>query len=397
MIKRFAFGTLILLGSFQAFTQVSPIPYFTYGKGLGITSPDSLFMLNIRFRMQNRVAVTTESVDDFEIREVEARVRRLRLRFDGFIYTKKLNYVIQLAFSRGDLDFDDTGFPNIIRDAMVIYNFNEHFALGLGQTKLPGNRQRINSSGDLQFPDRSIVNATFNIDRDFGLQGYYNNSINKFHYVIRAAISTGEGRNFNSTDRGLAYSGRLELLPLGEFTNGGDYFEGDLAREQRPKLSVGLSYSSNQNSIRAGGQLGRFLYAPRDMNTGMVDFLAKYNGWAFAFEYLRRTSPNPITESPEGDIRYVYDGHGQNFQGSYLFKNNYEIAARFSEVRPDASIQDFEPRERNYTLGASKYLRGHRVKFQIDWTYFDNHWLIPESPVADSDGWQIRFQIEAGI
>jgi hypothetical protein len=269
--------------------------------------------------------------------------------------------------------------------------------LGLGQTKLPGNRQRINSSGDLQFPDRSIVNATFNIDRDFGLQGYYNNSINTFHYVIRGAISTGEGRNFNSTDRGLAYTGRLELLPLGEFTNGGDYFEGDLAREPRPKLSVGLSYSSNKNSIRAGGQLGRFLYAPRDMNTGMMDFLIKHNGWALAIEYLRRRSPNPITENDEGDIRYVYAGHGQNFQGSYLFKNDYEIAARFSEVRPDAMIQEFEPRERNYTLGASKYLRGHRVKFQIDWTYFDNHWLIPESPVADTDGWQIRFQIEAGI
>ncbi len=377
--------------------QITPIPYFTYGKGLGITSPDSLFMLNIRFRIQNRVGLTTVSSSDFEIQEVEARVRRLRLRFDGFIYTKKLNYVIQLAFSRGDMDYDDTGFPNIIRDAMVIYNFNSHFGVGLGQTKLPGNRQRITSSGDLQFPDRSIVNATFNIDRDFGAQVYYNNSLNGFYYVLRGAISTGEGRNFNTTDRGLAYTGRVELLPFGAFTNGGDYFEGDLAREPKPKVSLGLSYSANNNTRRSGGQLGKFLYEPRDMTTRMADFLLKYNGWALAIEYLRRTSPDPITENAEGDKIYIYSGHGENIQGSYLFKNNYELAARFSEVRPDQVLYDLEPRRRAYSIGASKYLRGHRVKFQLDWSYLEDHWLGGENTNPNSDAWQVRFQIEAGI
>ena len=67
--------------------EISPTPYFSYGKGLGITSPDSLFMLNIRFRMQNRLAFVTESGTNLDIAQVEARVRRLRLRFDGFIYT----------------------------------------------------------------------------------------------------------------------------------------------------------------------------------------------------------------------------------------------------------------------------------------------------------------------
>jgi phosphate-selective porin OprO/OprP len=56
--------------------QISPTPYFSYGNGLGITSPDSLLMLNIRFRMQNRLAFTTESEDDLSIDQVEARVRK---------------------------------------------------------------------------------------------------------------------------------------------------------------------------------------------------------------------------------------------------------------------------------------------------------------------------------
>jgi hypothetical protein len=375
--------------------ETFPSPYFSYGKGLGITSPDSLFMLNIRFRMQNRLAFMTESGTNLDIATVEARVRRLRLRFDGFIYTPRLTYLIQLAFTRADMDFDDTGFPNIIRDAMVIYAITDHFSVGVGQTKLPGNRQRVNSSGDLQFADRSIVNSTFNIDRDFGVQLYYNNSLQGLHYVLRGAISSGEGRNIVSSDRGLAYTGRIELLPMGKFTNGGDYFEGDLARESAPKISIGLTYSSNQNTIRTGGQLGRFLYGPRDMLTNMIDFLIKYNGWAFATEYLHRDANDPITVNDQGDKRYVYVGHGQNFQGSYLLKKNYELALRYSYVRPDAEIQSLEERTRQYTIGASKYIRGHRLKLQTDLTYEQNTWLQGEAP--DHDNWQLRFQIEAGI
>jgi hypothetical protein len=387
---------LVLISSAgKAQYTISPTPYFTYGEGLGITSPDSMFMLNIRFRMQNRLAFVTESAEDLDIESVEARVRRLRLRLEGFIYSRKLNYIIQLAFSRADMDFDDTGFPNIIRDAMVLYTFNDHFTVGLGQTKLPGNRQRVNSSGDLQLPDRSIVNSTFNIDRDFGAQFYYNNNFNVFHYVLRGAISSGEGRNFSSSDRGLAYTGRIEALPLGLFSNGGDYFEGDLEREGSPKISVGLTYSNNQNAIRTGGQLGTFLYESRDIITAMADFFLKYNGWSFAAEYLKRESPNPITENADGDQRYVYVGHGQNFQGSYLFSNNFEIVGRFSAIKPDRAIQLRETHTKQYTLGFTKYIKGHRVKLQTDITYEKNHWL--QNGLTDTDNWQLRFQIEAGI
>jgi hypothetical protein len=41
--------------------------------------------------------------------------------------------------------------------------------VGFGQTKLPGNNQRVVSSGSLEFTDRTINNSRFNIDRDFGL------------------------------------------------------------------------------------------------------------------------------------------------------------------------------------------------------------------------------------
>jgi len=374
---------------------ISPSPYFTFGKGLGIISPDSLFLLNIRFRMQNRAAFTTVSDEDLSIDRVEARVRRLRLRFDGYLYNPRLTYLIQLAFTRGDMDWDDTNFPNVIRDAMVIYAVNSHFSIGLGQTKLPGNRQRVNSSGDLQLADRSIVNSTFNVDRDFGAQVYYNNTIDKFYYVLRGAISSGEGRNVTSSDKGLAYTGRVELLPLGKFTNGGDYFEGDLAREKKPKLSVGATWSGNYNTLRTGGQLGKSLYSPRDMKTVMLDVLYKHKGFALATEFLKRTSPDPITTNTAGDKRFIYVGHGENYQASYLMKNDFELVTRYSAVTPSEEITDLEEQIKQYTFGMNKYIRGHRIKLQWDLTYEKNIWL---KPVDDNlNRWQVRFQVEAGI
>jgi phosphate-selective porin OprO and OprP len=373
------------------------VPYFTWGKGIGITSPDSAFTLNIRFRMQNRFGFNTVSGTDLTVNEVEARVRRLRLRFDGYLYNPRLTYVLQLSFSRGDIDFEDTGFPNVVRDAMLIYNFNKHFALGIGQTKLPGNRQRVVSSGDLQLPDRSIVNSIFNVDRDFGIQSYYRNQISGFHFVLRGSVSSGDGRNFNTAQRGLAYTGRVELLPLGQFQNSGDYFEGDLSREPKPKISVGLTWSNNENAIRTGGQLGKFLFQSRDIETFMADFLLKYRGFAFSSEFLNRMVTNPITTDPDDDtnVRYVYDGHGENYQASYLFRKDYEYVNRYSRVRPGPSIRTLEPQVQQFTLGLNKYLRGHRVKLQTEFTYELRSWMNNTAP--DMDSWLWRFQIEAGI
>ena len=107
--------------------------------------------MNIRFRMQNR---STLNLNDGRDDTVEGVVRRLRLRFDGFVGNPKFLYAIQLSFSPGDVGtLRDGDGINIIRDAMFFYRPNPRINLGFGQTKLPGNRQRLNSSGALQLTD----------------------------------------------------------------------------------------------------------------------------------------------------------------------------------------------------------------------------------------------------
>ena len=375
-------------------TEVDERAVISFDKGLGFFAPDSTFGLNLRFRMQNRIGMNTISGKDLTPNGFEANVRRLRLRFDGYLGKTGLTYYLQLSFSRGDQDWDASGVPGIVRDAMVFYSFSEHFYMGMGQGKLPGNRQRVISSGQQQFADRSMVNALFNIDRDFGLMAYYSNHFEGFHYNLKGAVSSGEGRNIQRTDNGLAYTGRIELMPLGRFSNDGDFSEGDLDRHSSPKISMAASYSYNDRAVRASGQRGSALAVPTDITSFFIDIIAKYQGWAIQSEYARRSaSIQPDLEEMLDGYVYTYTGQGYNTQLSYVFPNYFELAGRYTYVVPHDEIRNLEAKSNICTLGASKYLKKHRNKLQMNLTYQqDNHYQIERT-----NFWNVMFQVEIGI
>jgi hypothetical protein len=376
-------------------------PTFTFNNGIGVIAPDSLFSLNFRFRTQLRAAYTSVDSDNLSAAEVEARVRRLRLRFEGFLLNPKFNYYIQLSFSRADMDWNDNdnsiynSSPNIVRDAVISYRFNKNFSVLFGQTKLPGNRQRVISSGELQFADRSIANATFNIDRDFGAQFVYRNQLSGLTYLLKGAITSGEGRNSTASNAGLAYTGRIELLPFGEFTNNGDYFEGDLEREKTLKASIAAVYHYNESAVRTAGTLGRDLYENRNLSSFIADFLIKYNGFALSAEYLNRNTDNPVTVNSVGDERIVYTGDGKMVQLSYLFKNNMELSGRYSIVSPNSKIEQKELQREEMGLGITKYLRKHRIKVQGHVFYLKGTDIYED--FVKTEGWNAMFQVELGI
>lgn len=375
--------------------KLSALPYYNYGKGLGLTSPDSLFQLNIRFRMQNRVTYLQEEGEESSI---DGQIRRLRLRFDGYIGDPRFLYAIQLSFAPGDVGEVREGENiNIIRDAMIFYRPNRHWNIGFGQTKLPGNRQRVNSSGGLQLTDRTINNARFTIDRDFGLQVHNLNEFkDKFSYNFKGAISMGEGRNStDEPDNGLAYTGKAELFPFGAFTKDGTYFEGDLMREKTPKLMLSGAYQYNNKARRTQGQLGNDLFEKRDMRSILADAMLKYDGWAFMAAYMQRIANNPVTYNPDDltEREYVFTGHGFDYQASYLFRSNYEVIGRFSTQDVHRDIQTFAPDAKQFSLGLTKYIWEHAFKAQMEVTLDDLDYFDGSS----KQNWYVRFQIEMGI
>ncbi len=396
------------LGQSTASSDALPFNFFyKKGRGFGLVTKDSIFSMNYQFRMQNRVTFNSIDDSDLGLQSSEFRVRRLRMKFEGFVHDPRLTYYIQLSFSRGDMDFrgvDNSSInnsPNVVRDAIIYYALTKKIRLGFGQTKLPGNRQRVISSGDQQFIDRSIVNAAFNIDRDFGFFGQYTgNYIN-----LRGALTSGEGRNSNlSPNSGLAYTGRVELLPFGKFTGTNDYIEGDLSREPHPKVSIGITASQNDNAVRQAGQLGNDLFDSRTLNTLEGDLLVKYKGIAWYSEYIERNTSDPVTVNPTNpsSIRTVFAGSGYMSQLSYLFKNNVEIGARVARTKPVKELYENlsfptlnERKTETAELVVTKYLVGHRLKIQGGLMQTRISSLV--APIAETKFWSGSFQMEMGI
>ena len=266
---------------------------------------------------------------------------------------------------------------------------------GFGQSKLPGNRERVVSSGNLQFPDRSIANSTYTLDRDFGVFGYWTIPFAAQQVQLKAALSSGDGRGAASGNSGMAYTGRLEWLPFGKFTNNGDYSEGDLEFEPKPKVSFGATYSFNDRAMRTGGQLGKPLYAPRDMHTSIADAMVKYRGWAMLAEYFDRRCDDPITINALDDVRLIRTGTGFNGQLSRVLKSQLEFALRYTRITPDARISKDRSTTEEMLLGATRYLNGHRIKLQC---YTGYRWL-KGNMATDGPGnsWTALFQVEFGI
>ncbi|EHO14183.1 porin [Myroides odoratimimus] len=381
--------------------KLEQLPYYSYGKGLGMTSADSIFQLNIRFRMQNRL---TFNENDGEKNTYEGEIRRLRLRLDGFVGSPKFLYVIQLSFAPKDLGTTKENEPiNIIRDAALTYRPNENWNFIFGQTKLPGNRQRINSSGALQLTDRSINNSKFNIDRDFGIQAYYlREKKNEFGYNIKTAVSTGRGRNFSGSESdSYALTGRVELFPLGSFSKNGAFFEGDLAREATPKLMLSGTFHRNNNAMKSQGQTGNKLGEAKSFNSLMLDGIVKYNGWAGMVSYMNRTLDDALSlnnlEDPTAGYNYIFAGQGMDYQLSYIFPSNYEIIGRVSTQTMKDQLHkntDFNlPNTTQFSLGANKYLWEHTFKLQAELTYDKQKFY--QGPTKNN--WYFRLQFEIGI
>ncbi|NNL15534.1 MAG: porin [Flavobacteriaceae bacterium] len=373
---KFLFVAAMMLFSIAANSQETNAPKF--GKGLfNLVGQDSSWTMKIATRMQ---FLTTVNASEGESPSSNMLIRRARLKFDGHAFSPKLKYKIELGLSNRDISGGSEftrNTPRYILDAVVMWNFAGNFELWAGQTKLPGNIERVISSGNLQQVDRSLVNSRFNIDRDVGFQlRHHFNLSDNFLIREKIALSQGEGRNVTQgNEGGHQFTGRLEFLPFGKFTSKGDYSGSDLKREEKPKLMFAVNYDINQDAVKTRSNLGSYMtndvgLYETTINTFFFDGMFKYNGLSFMWEYAKRDADDPIAKNSDGtetgDIVQV--GKGLNLQSGYLFKNNWEISGRYTNIELDEGITGRSP-ETQYTLGLSKYIVGHKLKVQSDLSY----------------------------
>lgn len=393
---------IYLLMAFLSYTniQAQTTVDHTFGKGiLNVVAADSSWGMKFAARFQTLFIGDFSLNDQEEIQNASSNflIRRSRLKFDGFIYHPSLTYKLELGLSNRDIGGaipETNNSSRVIFDAVLKWNFYKNLSLWAGQTKLPGNRERVISSGDLQFVDRSLVNSNYNIDRDIGIQIHNHHQIGKT-FVVREilALSQGEGRNITVGNLGgYDYTARIELLPFGNFTNDGDYFGSDLAREDKPKFSLGITYDIHDRAVRENGNTKAFMrkaegYFETDINTLFVDFMFKYRGFSMMGEFADKRSEDLFAKGAEGELTgdFVTAGSGFTLQSGYLFVSNIELAARYTNITPDSELPLNVIDQ--YTIGCSKYIVGHKLKVQADISYTE------EEKMDDSFMYRLQFEV----
>ena len=365
-MKKLLILLFICFSTVFSFTQ--DITKNRFGKGIiNVVAQDSSWSSKVAFRFQTRYDGFYDFSD--ETFEDRAYVRRARIKGHGFAFSPRLKYKFEYDVHNG-----------FVLDAVLKWNFAGNWTVWFGQTKLPGNIERVFSSQKLQLVDRSLLNSKFTLDRDAGGQLRHHFKIGNTFLVREIfAFSQGEGLNQKPNSSGHGYTGRIELLPFGKFNKKGDYFATDLKREETPKLMLCATYDYNQKAMRTRGQMGDFISSNllgelRDLESIFIDAHFKLKGFSFFGEYANKVARNGsavlegtydelLEEWTSVDLSY-YTGSAINLQMGYLMKNNWEIAGRYTQVKPEKITLNNDITQ--YTLGFSRYVVGHNLKVQGD-------------------------------
>ena len=238
-MKKFLFIALLAIGPLFGNAQIATS--YSLGDGFTVAATDSSFSTTFFGRFQSRFT-SFAPAPDLRLRwnefESDFNTNRARLGLKGYLWDANITYRLEVGFGQGDVPA-----ANNVLDASLGWKFYRGFEIRFGQAVLPGNRERMVYSRNLQLVARSAFNEKFNLDRDLGMQLRHSITLGKVVLREVLAASQGDGLGDNAGNQGgYDYTVRLEVLPFGEFSNNGDTYYADLEREETPKLAIGVVY-----------------------------------------------------------------------------------------------------------------------------------------------------------
>ena len=373
---------------------------FVPGKGLRLTSADGRFRLETRARVQIGWEGTGPDGGPWG---QEVRLRRARLQLAGFMFTDRVRFKMELAVSPNDMgiknNLDSDGAiatRSPLLDFYIDFRPLRDLQFRVGQYKIPSNRQRVISSGNLQLVDRSIFNREFTLDRDVGFDVRSRDflGLDMLRYYAGVYIARGRGAR-GVDDFGMMYLARLEFLPFGLFE---DYSEADFERAG-PRLSVGVNYTHIDRARRDRGILGS---APEDGGTTdtqhvFFDAMFKWAGFSTLFElgwrHGVRIPGNAIDDMGNPmPVAIPRNGVGGNIQAGYLLPGlPVELAGRYSFLRGLGDVTETSLENGNeLTVGASYYPGRHPYKVQLDYSRLWNDTI-------DEGDHRVRLQLQVAL
>ncbi|MCC6572997.1 MAG: hypothetical protein IT462_04315 [Planctomycetes bacterium] len=377
---------------------------------------DGKFSFTMGFRVQVRLTYNDERGDDVEDPTAGAtngkdythfNIRRFKWFASGNIFEKEFKYLFTVVLNKGSAN-------NMIEDVVFTWAKFPFLNISAGQIKVPYNHSFINSSGAMQFVDRSIVSDVFNQGWGKGvwLTGTIGETVPWVKYWFGifngvVASSAGDFRNSdvniisqtfgNSVDADLFPALRVETHPLGEVAGGmvdmrsADEFDKVL-------FSVGLALNwlqgrfnnaniySNGNAAPAAGS-GRFRTA-FDTLALCLDGHFRWHGLSVNIEWCWRHTNfhntgnlegNNITRGRNrpGDM----DDTGIVFEvGYFILPKQLDVGLRWADVNADefwvngstTKATALRPDSSELGLVVGYYLAGQNLKIQMDFTYISH-------------------------
>lgn len=345
----------------------------SYGKnGFEFRTENNKFSLAIQNRAQIRYSDPFDSdprsIADLERDDSSFRIRRARTRLRGHAYWPWLKYYLQYDWSQP-----------VLRDLTLTIDKYQWAKVWFGRGKVIYNDERVTSSANQQFVNRSIVNDIFTVDRQQGVQIFGNLFPGTWHDVsysagIFSGLGVGEGSN---DDKHMMYSGRLQWNALGGEM---PFSQSDIEFLEQPALNFAFAAATNRSRCTAFQTDSRSCrdlpgFAPGEdgqyrINQMMEEVRFKWQGFSVQHELHWKEIID--TFKGQGDPARKTNLMGSLVQAGYfphhifpVIPRNLEFAGRYAFVDPNTHEKNDLQKEISGVV--TYFFNGHanKVNFQI--------------------------------
>jgi hypothetical protein len=306
------------------------------------------------FSLRNQFRFTSEQDDE------EWAVNRSRLKFGGHLWSPRVSNFVEI----------DLKTPRAYH-FFVQVKARDWLQVRAGQWKVEFNRERVDSSGDQQLVDRSLVNRDFTLDGQLGvmargrvLKG------RRFDGEYFLGVLAGEGRLALGDGDGVPMVlGRYQWNVFGRSVG---FSQSDVEYHPKPAMAIGVAAVSNRGrftrfSSDGGAQLSGFETGAAgryDLRQWMVDMALFNRGFSLQTEqHWKHVRDRETAVEPRLFGGYVLAGYFPHDRWRAI-PAALEFAGRVAYADPDRDAA--VPIDREITGGINWYFNQHRNKLNLD-------------------------------
>ena len=357
--------------------------------GLEIRSPDNGFYLRPRARVQAIYTgqIASRGAQDFAPPDVSNfSVAHAEIILEGHVAGPFLEYRMQLDAAPGQH----------LKDAYVAWRPSRLLTIEAGQFKVPYGLQRQYWEAELEFVDFSTPMTAFSLERDVGAMLIGRPIPGRL--TVQAAILNGAGAGLPNDNIDLAYALRVVASPFGALPAS----QGDIDGHRRPLLAIGLSGAYNLVPTDVVARTADPM-APTDLDgdgrtdnvavwQGGAELRALWRGASLEAEWFGRLEDPGIAAAS----RRYWGGYIE--ASAFILPHRLQVAARIG--RADLPLYGATAeehllrghREDEQSGAVSAYLRGHRIKVQMDYS----HLTSPDAQTAPT-AHRVRAAVQIGF